>query len=166
MKMKLLEVLSVVLVSAVAVTQGANMSNRVAEPREPGAAAVVSAALSKDQTVSKEQAARIGCIVINEITCAKSYQARFEKLFKSRVHAIDGSPGFVAMRVLQDSKKPLSYLVMTLWESEETFLAWTKSEEFRDGHKRVFKDVAEATKDGGAPPLVASESRTYKVIAD
>ncbi len=159
MKMKLLEVLSVVLISAMAVVQGVNMSNSTAEPDDHKAAVLATAAVTKDE------AAKIGCVAINEITCAKSYQERFEKLFKSRAHAIDKSPGFVGMRVLQDNKKPLTYLVMSLWESEDAFHRWTRSDEFREGHKRAFKDMAEASGDGQMPPMT-SEFRTYKVIAD
>ena len=104
-----------------------------------------------------------GFVAINTIACEPSYIARFEELFQTRARAIDRLPGFIRMQVLRPSADGEPYLVVSEWANEASFQAWTASDEFRQGHRRAFEDVAEARRRGEVPPM-RSEFRTYSVL--
>ena len=105
----------------------------------------------------------MGFVAINFISCAPEYRDRFEYLFSTRAKAIDQLPGFQHMHVLRPSEAGNDYLVISHWDSEEHFNAWTKSPEFLEGHKRGFEDIARAKAEGKEPPM-KSTFRTYSVI--
>jgi heme-degrading monooxygenase HmoA len=87
-------------------------------------------------------------IVTNRIPVAEGYEIDFEDRFKKRVHLVDRSPGFVRNEVHRP--KPMKfdhekgwidnpdeqgfYEVKTWWQSMDDFVAWTKSEAFREAH--------------------------------
>ena len=102
-------------------------------------------------------------VAINYIDCEPDYEQRFEELFGTRAHAIDTMPGFRDMQVLKP-KEGGSYLIVSFWESEESFKKWTGSPEFIEGHKRGFADIAKARSEGVKPPMKSS-FKTYEVIA-
>ncbi|MCS6934896.1 MAG: antibiotic biosynthesis monooxygenase [Chitinophagales bacterium] len=104
-------------------------------------------------------------VAINYIQCNDDYRERFEQLFATRAHAIDRMPGFYEMHVLKPSDENGNYLIMSFWESEEHFKAWTNSPEFIEGHKRGFADIAKAKAEGKEPPM-KSTFKTYTVIAN
>ncbi|MCF8301892.1 MAG: antibiotic biosynthesis monooxygenase [Bacteroidales bacterium] len=103
-------------------------------------------------------------VAINYISCKDHYQKRFEELFASRAKAIDRMPGFKWMKVLKPEEGG-DYLIVSHWEKEEHFRAWTNSPEFVEGHKRGFEDIRKA-KDQGLDPPMKSTFKTYKVIAE
>lgn len=103
-------------------------------------------------------------VAINYIQCTPEYVERFETLFASRAHAIDTMPGFVDMQVLRPGKEGEPYLIISFWESEDSFKTWTSSPAFIEGHKRGFADIAKA-KEAGLPAPMTSSFKTYKVIA-
>lgn len=104
-------------------------------------------------------------VAINFIHCEEHYRARFEELFATRAHAIDSMPGFRSMNVLKPSAGNEDYLIVSYWDSEESFSAWTGSPEFLAGHKRGFEDMRRAKAEGQAPPML-STFRTYSVLAE
>ncbi|MFP4369580.1 MAG: antibiotic biosynthesis monooxygenase family protein [Candidatus Kapaibacterium sp.] len=104
-------------------------------------------------------------VAINYISCEPGYQERFEELFATRAKAIDKMPGFRFMEVLKPEEDGADYLIMSHWDSEDQFTAWTKSEEFREGHKRGFEDIIKAREEGRKSPMT-SKFKTYKVISD
>ena len=103
-------------------------------------------------------------VAINYITCDAGYRTRFEELFGTRAKAIDRMPGFIDMEVLKPAKEGDDYLVISHWESEEQFRAWTSSPEFIEGHKRGFEDLRKA-KEEGKPAPMHSDFKTYRIIA-
>lgn len=103
-------------------------------------------------------------VAINYIRCEEHYQPRFEELFASRAKAIDRMPGFVNMQVLKPLHPEGQYLIVSHWESEANFKAWTSSPEFLEGHKRGFEDIRRAKEEGKTPPM-SSDFKTYEVIA-
>lgn len=105
-----------------------------------------------------------GFVAINYITCKDHYKERFEELFGTRAHAIDRLPGFKFMEVLKPVDGVGNYLIVSHWDSEESFKAWTKSKEFLEGHKRGFEDIRIAKEKGEEVPMT-SEFKTYEVIA-
>lgn len=104
-----------------------------------------------------------GFVAINTISCDEHYRARFEELFRTRAKAIDAMPGFRSMQVLRPNEPNGDYLVISHWESEESFRAWTGSESFRDGHRRAFEDIRRAKERGEEPPM-RSDFRTYALL--
>jgi heme-degrading monooxygenase HmoA len=103
-------------------------------------------------------------VAVNTIECDPEYVPRFRALFQSRAHAIDRLPGFRGMYVLEPQESGGAYLVVSQWESEACFRAWTESAEFMEGHRRAFADIKEATARGEAPPM-RSQFATYRVLA-
>ena len=104
-------------------------------------------------------------VAINYIDCDENYKGRFEELFGSRAKAIDTMPGFRFMNVLKPKTENDPYLIVSFWDSEDHFKAWTSSQEFIEGHKRGFEDIRRAREEGRKPPM-SSTFRTYDVIAD
>jgi len=73
-------------------------------------------------------------VVTNRIPVAKGQEAAFEERFRGRAGLVEKRPGcrgFQLLRPLQGD----AYLVMTWWDSEATFRAWTDSDEFREAHR-------------------------------
>ena len=44
--------------------------------------------------------------------------------------------GFVSYQLLKPATEGAPYVVMTTWENEADFRAWTESAEFKEGHAR------------------------------
>ncbi|MDW8018235.1 MAG: antibiotic biosynthesis monooxygenase [Thermus sp.] len=75
-------------------------------------------------------------VVMNRIPVKSEYADRFEEVFRTRARLVDQMPGFIRNLVLRPKDPEDPYIVMTFWESEEAFRAWTESPEFREGHAR------------------------------
>lgn len=75
--------------------------------------------------------------VMNRIPVNVDFAEAFEQRFSDRAALVDGMDGFVSFRLLRPSKPEDPYIVMTFWESEEHFKAWTRSDEFKEGHARA-----------------------------
>ena len=119
--------------------------------------------IENSKSDKKEFLEKAGFVAINFINCQPDYQERFEELFSSRAHAIDRMPGFLFMEVLKPQKEG-EYLIMSHWEDETDFRAWTQSPEFLEGHQRGFADIKAAKERGEEPPMT-SNFRTYSVIS-
>lgn len=104
-------------------------------------------------------------VAINYIDCEAHYVERFEQLFATRAHAIDTMEGFLDMKVLKPNDGNGSYLILSRWESENAFKAWTGSPQFLEGHKRGFEDITKAKQEGKTPPM-KSNFKTYSVISN
>jgi heme-degrading monooxygenase HmoA len=103
-------------------------------------------------------------VAINYISCSPEYRERFEYLFGNRARAIDIMPGFKDMKVLKPAKDGEDYLIVSYWDSEDSFKEWTKSPAFIEGHKRGFEDISKAKAEGKPSPMT-SDFKTYQVIA-
>lgn len=106
-----------------------------------------------------------GFVAINYIECTPEYVPRFEQLFSTRAHAIDKLPGFRNMYVLKPTAQQEKYLIVSHWDSEDNFKAWTRSEAFLEGHKRGFEDVRKA-KESGLPAPMHSDFKTYNILTN
>jgi heme-degrading monooxygenase HmoA len=106
-----------------------------------------------------------GFVAINYISCKPHYRERFEELFTTRAHAIDRLPGFRNMNVLRPKQDEDNYLIVSYWDSEENFKAWTKSPEFIEGHKRGFEDLRIAKERGEELPM-HSDFKTYEILSN
>ena len=61
----------------------------------------------------------------------------FEEIWKSRDTHLENVPGFKKFNLIKGSEKGnyRLYASHSLWETEEDFINWTKSEAFRKAHK-------------------------------
>lgn len=75
-------------------------------------------------------------IVCNRIPVNPEHATAFEDRFANRASLVDGMPGFISYQLLRPKTDGDPYVVMTFWESENHFKAWTESPAFREGHAR------------------------------
>jgi len=96
-------------------------------------------------------------IVTNRIAVSEGWEEKFEERFRKRAHLVDQAPGFVRNEIHRphpvrldretgewspDLENPGCYEVKTWWRSFDDFVAWTKSDSFREAHKnRPPKDM-------------------------
>lgn len=92
-------------------------------------------------------------VTCNRITVNPDYAAAFEERFDGRAGQVDQMPGFVSFHLLKPKNPTDPYVVMTFWESEAHFTAWTESPQFREGHARSSTLPPEAF--AGRPTLEA-----------
>ena len=88
-------------------------------------------------------------IVTNRIPVAEGHTLEFEERFRTRIHLVDQSPGFLRnevhrprpMKFVPDTGEWVTnpeeegyYEVKTWWRSMDDFINWTRSESFRIAH--------------------------------
>lgn len=73
-------------------------------------------------------------VVSNRINVAEGHEKEFEDRFKGRAGLVDKMPGFVRLEILRPIKSDY-YVVLTHWEDEASFRAWTESPEFQEAHR-------------------------------
>ena len=75
-------------------------------------------------------------IAMNRFKVIKEEQQAFEERWLNREVHIAREPGFVAFHLLKgpEYEDHILYASHTVWESEEAFDAWTRSEAFRAAH--------------------------------
>lgn len=78
-------------------------------------------------------------IAMNRFKIVKGLESEFEAVWAKRDTHLDSVPGF---REFHLAKGPVYddytlYVSHTVWESEEAFIDWTKSQAFRDAHKNA-----------------------------
>lgn len=78
-------------------------------------------------------------IAMNRFKVAKGSEADFEDVWKTRRTRLDEMEGFVSFHLLRGPEKDdhTLYTSHSTWTSKELFLAWTKSEQFRDAHRNA-----------------------------
>ena len=76
-------------------------------------------------------------IAMNRFRVALGREADFEEVWRGRQSDLPSMPGFVVFHLLRGAadEEATTFVSHTVWESEEHFEAWTKSEAFRAAHK-------------------------------
>ena len=76
-------------------------------------------------------------IAMNRFKIVKSREEDFEKIWKDRDSHLEGVTGFKGFNLIKGTTEDsfTLYASHSVWESEEAFLSWTKSEAFRSAHK-------------------------------
>ncbi len=64
-------------------------------------------------------------VKINAISVPEGAGPELEKRFANRAHTVDGTPGFLGFQLLRPVKGEDRYFVVTQWESDEAFEAWS-----------------------------------------
>ena len=98
-------------------------------------------------------------VMMNRMTVPDEYREKFETMFRTRARAVDRRPGFVRAEILRPERGN-EYIVMTHWETQQAFEDWTRSEEYREGHKRVGE-----FRDGDGKLVLTSKVETFEVFA-
>ena len=105
--------------------------------------------------------------VMNRIPVNPEFAEAFEERFSDRAALVDKMDGFVAFHLLRPSDPKDPYVVMTFWESNEHFEAWTDSAEFKEGHARAGRLPREAFM--GHPKIevmeIIQEAKAGKILA-
>lgn len=86
-------------------------------------------------------------VAMNRFKVAIGSEEAFEAIWKGRDSRLSELPGFVSFDLLKGKTSEEDgytlYASHTVWENEEAFVAWTKSEQFRDAHKNAGSHKAE-----------------------
>ncbi|KXF77432.1 antibiotic biosynthesis monooxygenase [Paramesorhizobium deserti] len=80
-------------------------------------------------------------IAMNRFRVQDGSEEAFENVWKNRDSSLKELPGFVEFHLLRgphnaDENYTL-YASHTVWRSQDDFIAWTKSEHFRNAHKNA-----------------------------
>ena len=82
-------------------------------------------------------------IAMNRFKVQNGSESDFEEVWKSRDSTLDQMKGFREFLLLRgpvnEAEGYTLFASHTIWESYEDFVAWTKSQNFRDGHKNAGK---------------------------
>ncbi len=93
-------------------------------------------------------------IAMNRFKIKSGCEQDFIDIWKNRDTYLDSVPGFQSFQLLQGAKQEEHTLFAShsIWENEQAFENWTKSEAFRKGcnpspsrHPTSFKDINEAS---------------------
>lgn len=76
-------------------------------------------------------------IAMNRFRVKKGSEAAFEDVWLSRDTQLTREAGFVAFHLLRgpSGEDDTLYASHTVWQSEDDFLAWTRSDAFRAAHR-------------------------------
>ena len=75
-------------------------------------------------------------VVQNRVPVSQGFEEAFLERFRNRRGLVDGQPGFLRNLVLRPVKGD-TFIVLTFWDSEAHFRAWTESDAFKEAHSRV-----------------------------
>jgi heme-degrading monooxygenase HmoA len=73
-------------------------------------------------------------VVSNRIQVAEGHEKEFEARFEGRARLVEHMPGFIRLEILRPLKSDY-YVVLTHWQDEASFGAWTDSAEFKEAHR-------------------------------
>jgi heme-degrading monooxygenase HmoA len=73
-------------------------------------------------------------VTANRIPVSAGFEKPFEERFTNRPSQLTGVPGFVRNLLLRPTGDSNIYVVLTMWESQAAFDAWTQSESFAKSH--------------------------------
>lgn len=76
-------------------------------------------------------------IAMNRFRVKSGNEEAFEEVWRNRDRHLDTMDGFVEFHLLKgpDHEDHTLYASHTIWRDKDAFLAWTKSQAFRDAHK-------------------------------
>ncbi len=74
-------------------------------------------------------------IAMNNFRVVPGREADFETSWRTRESHLDGVPGFLRFHLLRGDAGG-EYISMSQWDSRDSFVAWTRSESFAQGHRQ------------------------------
>ena len=97
-------------------------------------------------------------IAMNRFKINPGYEQGFEEIWASRNSSLDTVPGYHSFKLLKETSAKdqveefTMYSTLTIWESEQSFRDWTRSENFRQAHANA--GAAKGTYQGTTPSRV------------
>lgn len=80
-------------------------------------------------------------LAMNRFKVNEGQETDFENVWKNRKSSLREMKGFIDFHLLRSSlneeERYTLFASHTVWASEEDFIAWTKSQNFRDAHKNA-----------------------------
>lgn len=78
-------------------------------------------------------------IAMNRFRVKPGSEEAFETVWRNRERKLADVDGFVEFHLLRgpSGEEHTLFASHTIWESEAAFIAWTKSQAFRDAHKNA-----------------------------
>ena len=78
-------------------------------------------------------------IAMNRFRIARGREADFEQLWRERDSHLEGVPGFRQFHLVRgpEDEESTLYASHTVWDSQEAFEAWTKSDSFKKAHAQA-----------------------------
>ncbi|WP_306029224.1 antibiotic biosynthesis monooxygenase [Stappia sp. MMSF_3263] len=78
-------------------------------------------------------------IAMNRFRVKLGNEDAFEEVWRNRERRLSEMDGFVEFQLLKGPEREdhTLYASHTVWRDKDTFLAWTKSQAFRDAHKNA-----------------------------
>jgi heme-degrading monooxygenase HmoA len=95
-------------------------------------------------------------VKINAITVPADSGDELARRFAARAGAVDDQDGFEGFELLKPTDDRTTWLVVTRWRDEDSFLAWVRSPAFTHGHRS-----AQERSGGAAPPPVGTDSELW-----
>jgi len=76
-------------------------------------------------------------IAMNRFRVIKGSEPAFEEVWRTRDRHLDEMQGFIDFHLLRgpEAEDHTLYSSHTIWKTKDDFLAWTRSEQFRQAHK-------------------------------
>ena len=83
-------------------------------------------------------------IAMNRFRVHKGRETDFESVWLNRKVHVAGEPGFVEFHLLRgpEHEDHTLFVSHTIWESQDAFTAWTRSQAFKDAHKDGGKNMS------------------------
>ena len=78
-------------------------------------------------------------VVESEVLVPPEGQAALAEAFRGRLHGVDAHPGFVGLEVWQDRKDGCRFVMVTRWDSRDSYRTYMRSPANRASHARVPK---------------------------
>lgn len=80
-------------------------------------------------------------VAMNRFRVKKGDEAEFEERWRGRDSQLSEMAGFESFQLLKgpeaEDGETILYASHTIWSTKEDFIAWTKSEQFRNAHKNA-----------------------------
>ncbi len=78
-------------------------------------------------------------IAMNRFKIKIGKESEFEQIWKSRETHLDKVDGFIKFNLIKGATNDdyTLYASHSIWNSESSFVGWTKSQSFREAHKNV-----------------------------
>ena len=80
-------------------------------------------------------------IAMNRFTVNEGFETAFEDVWRNRDSSLKQVPGFQTFHLLKGARDDKTgqtlYASHTVWKREADFVAWTKSEHFRNAHRNA-----------------------------
>ena len=75
-------------------------------------------------------------IAMNRFKVARGREEEFEAIWRNRDRRLHEVPGFIRFHLLKgpEQEDHTLFASHSMWESHDAFVAWTRSQNFRDAH--------------------------------